>query len=138
MRNLKTILLVLVFALMSVLKTNAQILSLESKDSVIVNVVSLRMDKVKMLIESESRNALAITVTGRYVESSTGDFIKAFDFSVPNELANQLGQIPIPNGLNLIETRNIQLQTGVFAIIGQYNDFGLSADKWEVITENNE
>lgn len=136
MKNLKNLVLLLVILFSIPSSSDAQILTLESTESVIVNVVTLRTDKVKMLIESESRNSLAITVTGRYVESTTGDFIKSFDFSVPNEMANQLGQVPIPNGLNLIETRNLQLQAGVFSIIGQYNDFGLNASKWAVI--NNE
>lgn len=130
---MKKLLLILLFLASSFLNVDAQILILESKTNVTLNVVSLRTGKVKMIIDSEERNSLAITVNGRYVESETGDFIKAFNFSVPNTMANQLGAVPIPGGTSLIDTRNIQLVAGVFSILGQYQDFGLSANQWEVV-----
>ncbi len=126
-------LLILIIILASFFGADAQILTLESKTNVTLNVVSLRTGKVKMIIDSEERNSLAITVNGRYVESETGDFIKAFNFSVPNSMANQLGAVPIPGGASLIEARNIQLVAGVFSILGQYQDFGLSANQWEIV-----
>ena len=126
-------LLILIIILASFFGADAQILTLESKTNVTLNVVSLRTGKVKMLVDTEERNSLAITVNGRYVESETGDLIKPFSFSVPNSMANQLGAVPIPGGASLIEARNIQLVAGVFTILGQYQDFGLSANQWEIV-----
>jgi hypothetical protein len=108
------------------------ILTLKSKKKVIVNVVSLREDYILLNVDSETRNSLAIEVIGTYREFETGDNIKGFNFPVINEVANQLGLVPIPEGANLIETRNIQLTAGIFAVLGQYNDFGLSPMDWEV------
>lgn len=111
------------------------IIKFKSKVQVIVNVVSLNEDYVVLEIEDETRNSLAIDVKGRYIEHSTGDFIKAFSFPVLNSLANQLGQVPIPSGASLIETRNIQLVAGVMTIFDQYKDFGLNSSDWQLIIE---
>ena len=109
------------------------IISLKSKVKVLVNVVSLREDYIRLEIDEESRNSLAINVSGRYLEDTNNDFIKSFSFPVPNQLADQLGQIPIPNGATLTETRNIQLTAGIFTILDQYKDFGLDANDWDLI-----
>ena len=130
---MKKLLLILIFLASSFLNVDAQILTLESKTNVTLNVVSLRTGKVKMLVDTEERNSLAITVNGRYVESETGDLIKPFTYTVPNTIANQLGAVPIPNGASLIEARNVQLMAGVFSILGQHQDFGLSANQWEIV-----
>ena len=42
------------------------IISLKSKVKVLVNVVSLREDYIRLEIDEESRNSLAINVSGRY------------------------------------------------------------------------
>jgi len=111
------------------------ILTLKSKVKVrtsVVNVTSL--DYILMDIEEESRNALAITVTGRYKEYETNEFIKSFNFSVTNSLANQLGEsIIVPSGTSLIDARNLQLIEGVLSTLDQYKDFGLNATDWEII-----
>lgn len=112
------------------------ILTLKSKKKVIVNVVSLREDYILLDVDSETRNGLAIEVIGRYSEYENKDFIKAFNFPVPNEQANILGQVPITANTNLIDTRNLQLTLGVFATLGQYNDFGLTANDWEVYVQS--
>ena len=111
------------------------ILSLKSKVKVLVNPVSLKQDYIRLEIEEETRNALAIIVTGKYVEDNSSDYIKAFSFSVNNQLANQIGQVNIPSEFLLIEARNLQLVTGIFAILEQYKDFGLGAIDWEVVSE---
>jgi|LakMenE18May11ns_1017448.scaffolds.fasta_scaffold8658346_1 hypothetical protein len=111
------------------------ILTLKSKVKVRTSVVNTTsLDYILMDIEEESRNALAITVTGRYKEYETNEFIKSFNFSVTNNLANQLGEsIIVPNGTSLINTRNLQLTEGVLSILEQYKDFGLNAIDWEII-----
>ncbi len=109
------------------------ILSLKSKVKVLVNPVTLKQDYIRLEINEETRNALAIIVTGKYVEDNSGDYIKAFSFSVDNQLANQIGQVNIPNEFTLIEARNLQLLTGTLSILEQYKDFGLSAINWEVL-----
>ena len=110
------------------------IISLKSKVKVLVNVVSLREDYIRLEIDEETRNPLAINVVGKYVEDELGDFIKSFSFPVPNQIANQLGQVPIPSGATLVETRNIQLTAGIFTILEQYKDFGLDAADWELMS----
>lgn len=109
------------------------ILSLKSKIQVLVNPVSLKQDYIRLEIEEETRNALAIIVTGKYVEDSSNNYIKAFSFPVNNQLANQIGQVSVPSNFTLIDTRNVQLTSGVFAILDQYKDFGLTALDWEVL-----
>ena len=109
------------------------ILSLKSKVKVLVNPVSLKQDYIRLEVEEETRNALAIIVTGKYVEDNSSDYIKAFSFSVNNQLANQIGQVNIPSEFTLIEARNLQLLTGTLSILEQYKDFGLSAINWEVL-----
>ena len=109
------------------------IITLKSKKEVTVNVVSLRKDFITLDIDTEQRNPLSIEVQGRYSEFTTGDFIKNVNFSVPNAMANQLGAVTIPQNTSLIDTRNIQLTAGIFSILGQYQDFGLTMDDWELI-----
>ncbi len=109
------------------------ILTLKSKVEVLVNPVTLKQDYIRLEINEETRNALAIIVTGKYVEDNSGEYIKAFSFSVDNQLANQIGQVNIPSEFTLIEARNLQLITGIFAILEQYKDFGLNAIDWEII-----
>jgi len=109
------------------------ILSLKSKVKVLVNPVTLKQDYIRLEIEEETRNALAITITGKYVEDNSNEYIKAFSFIVDNQLANQIGQVSIPSEFTLIEARNLQLLTGTLSILEQYKDFGLSAINWEVL-----
>ena len=111
------------------------ILTLKSKIKVRTSVVDVTLlDYILMDIEEESRNLLAITVTGRYKEYETNEFIKSFNFSVTNALANQLGEsVIIPSGTSLIDTRNLQLIEGVLSTLEQYKDFGLNATDWEII-----
>ena len=109
------------------------IIVLKSKKQVIVNVVSLVQDYVRLEIDEECRTALAINVIGRYVEDTTNKFIKSFSFPVPNQLANQIGEVSIPADSTLIDTRNAQLAAGTFSILEQYKDFGLNALDWEVL-----
>ena len=109
------------------------ILTLKSKVQVLVNPVSLKQDYIRLEIEEETRNALSIIVTGKYVEDTSNNYVKAFSFPVDNQLANQIGQVNIPNEFSLIDARNLQLLTGIFAILDQYRDFGLSAIDWEVL-----
>jgi len=111
------------------------LLKLKSVNKVIVNVVSLIEDYVVLEITEELRDSLAVTVQGTYYEYTTKDFIKSITFPVPNEVANQLGAVPIPANSTLIETRNIQLRAGIFSILNQYGDFGLSANDWEILSE---
>ena len=109
------------------------ILSLKSKVKVLVNAVSLKQDYIRLEIDEEIRNSLAINVIGRYVEDESNNFIKSFSFPVPNQLANQLGEVVIPSEFLLIEARNLQLITGIFTTLEQYKDFGLSGLEWEVL-----
>ena len=111
------------------------ILKLKSKKEVTVNVVSLRKDFIRLEIDEESRNPLAINVVGRYVEFTTNDFIKSISFPVPNALANQLGAVPIPSNATLIETRNIQLMAGIMAVLSEYKDFGLESSDWQIVND---
>lgn len=111
------------------------ILSLKSKVKVLVNVVSLKQDYIRLEIDEEIRNSLAINVVGRYVENESNNFIKSFSFPAQNQLANQLGDVVIPSEFTLIEARNLELLTGTLSILDQYKDFGLSGIDWEVISE---
>ena len=111
------------------------ILTLKSTKKVPVNVVSRREDYVILEVDSETRNGLAIEVSGRYLEFENKDFIKGFSFPVVNAMANQLGAVPIPDNTPLIDTRNIQLTAGIYAVLGQYQDFGLTANDWVIYTE---
>lgn len=128
---MKKIILILI-ALLGSQFANAQLLQLRSKVDVTLNVVSLTQGKVRMIVDEESRNGLAIYVRGRYVEDATGDLIKSFSYTVENEQANQLGAVPIPNGTSLIDTRNMQLYAGTMSVIQGWKDFGLSASQWEI------
>ncbi len=110
------------------------ILTLKSKVKVRTSVVNVTtLDYILMEIEEESRNALAIYVTGKYKEYETGNFIKSFSFTVTNTLANQLGNVVIPSEFTLIEARNLELLTGTLSILDQYKDFGLNGIEWEVL-----
>jgi hypothetical protein len=109
------------------------ILSLKSKVKVLVNPVTLKQDYIRLEINEETRNALAIIVTGKYVEDNSGEYIKAFSFPVDNQLANQIGQVNIPSEFTLIEARNLELLTGTLSILDQYKDFGLNGIEWEVL-----
>lgn len=112
------------------------ILTLRSKVEVRTSIIDTQeMGKVIMSVHSEERTPLAINVNGVYTKFNTGDTIKSFSFTVPNDQANMLGQVPIPANTNLIDSRNIQLTLGVFATLGQYNDFGLTANDWEVYVQ---
>ncbi len=112
------------------------LLTLKSKVDVRTSIIDTQeMGKVIMSVNSEERTPLAIYVTGVYTKFNTGDIIKSFTFTVPNDQANMLGQVPIPANTNLIDTRNLQLTLGVFATLGQCNDFGLSANDWEVYVQ---
>ena len=64
------------------------ILTLKSKVQVLVNPVSLKQDYIRLEIEEETRNALSIIVTGKYVEDTSNNYVKAFSFPVDNQLAN--------------------------------------------------
>ena len=111
------------------------ILTLKSTKKVLVNVVSLREDYILLEVDSETRNPIAIEVSGRYLEFENRDFIKGFNFPVENAMANQLGAVPIPDNTSLIDTRNIQLTAGIYAVLGQYQDFGLTGNDWIIYTE---
>ena len=109
------------------------ILSLKSKVKVLVNPVTLKQDFIRLEIGEETRNVLAITITGKYVEDASNEYIKAFSFPVDNQLANQIGQVNIPSDFSLIEARNLELLTGTLSILDQYKDFGLNGIEWEVL-----
>lgn len=108
-------------------------LKIKSKTKVIVDLVSLRQDYVILSIEREIRTSEGITIVGKYTDTENDLFIKDVNYPVSNATANQLGDISIPNNSTLIETRNLQLTSGVFAVISQNNDFGLGVNDWEVI-----
>jgi|LakMenEpi03Aug12_release.lakeMendotaPanAssembly.Ray.scaffolds.fasta_scaffold00239_37 hypothetical protein len=108
-------------------------LKLKSKTKVIVDLVSLRQDYVILTIDREIRTSEGITIVGKYTDTENDSFIKDINYPVSNTTANQLGDITIPNNSTLTETRNLQLISGVFAVISQNNDFGLGANDWEVV-----
>lgn len=108
-------------------------LQLKSKVKVIVDVVSLRTDFVQLKIEREIRDKDGITIVGKYTDTENDLFLKEVNYPVLNAVANQLGNVEIPNNSTLIETRNLQLIAGVLSTINQSNDFGLDAIDWEII-----